>query len=127
MQGRHYARIYTSKGHCWCGITKWHINYEAVKQLNRLGIGQSTCLGIGGDPLLHTIIDAIKLFNEDTNTTAILMIGEIGGNAEELAAEYVKQNVKKPVIGLLLVGLLLREEEWVMRAHHFRRKRNSSR
>lgn len=78
------------------------LTYEAVKQLTDLGIGQSTCIGIGGDPIIGTqFIDAIKLFNEDKDTEAILMIGEIGGTAEETAAEYVKQNVKKPVIGFI--------------------------
>lgn len=78
------------------------LTYEAVKQLSDLDIGQSTCIGIGGDPIIGTqFIDAIKLFNEDPDTEAILMIGEIGGNAEETAAEYVKNYVKKPVIGFI--------------------------
>jgi succinyl-CoA synthetase alpha subunit len=78
------------------------LTYEAVDQLTRLGIGQSTCIGIGGDPIIGTsFLDAIKLFNEDPETHAIVMIGEIGGNAEELAAEYIKANVKKPVVGLI--------------------------
>jgi succinyl-CoA synthetase alpha subunit len=78
------------------------LTYEAVKQLSDLGIGQSTCIGIGGDPIIGTqFIDAIKLFNKDPETEAILMIGEIGGNAEETAAEYVKQYVDKPVIGFI--------------------------
>ncbi len=78
------------------------LTYEAVKQLTDLNIGQSTCLGIGGDPIIGTqFIDAIKLFNDDPKTEAILMIGEIGGNAEETAAEYVKDHVKKPVIGFI--------------------------
>jgi succinyl-CoA synthetase alpha subunit len=78
------------------------LTYEAVDQLTRLGIGQSTCIGIGGDPIIGTsFLDAIKLFNEDPETHAIVMIGEIGGNAEELAAEYIKTNVKKPVVGLI--------------------------
>ena len=78
------------------------LTYEAVKQLTDCGLGQSTCIGIGGDPIIGTqFIDAIKLFNEDTATDAILMIGEIGGNAEETAAEYVKKFVKKPVIGFI--------------------------
>ncbi len=78
------------------------LTYEAVKQLTDLGIGQSTCIGIGGDPIIGTqFIDAIKLFNKDADTEAILMIGEIGGNAEETAADYVKKYVKKPVIGFI--------------------------
>ena len=78
------------------------LTYEAVGQLTTLGIGQSTCIGIGGDPIIGTsFTDAIKLFNEDPDTQAIVMIGEIGGNAEELAAAYIKANVKKPVVGLI--------------------------
>jgi len=78
------------------------LTYEAVKQLTDLGIGQSTCIGIGGDPIIGTqFIDAITLFNDDPATEAILMIGEIGGTAEETAADYVKKHVKKPVIGFI--------------------------
>jgi len=78
------------------------LTYEAVDQLTRLGIGQSTCIGIGGDPIIGTtFLDAIKLFNEDPDTHAIAMIGEIGGNAEEVAAEYIKKHVKKPVVGFI--------------------------
>jgi len=106
-----------SPGKCKIGIMPGHIHkegnvgvvsrsgtltYEAVGQLTRLGIGQSTCIGIGGDPIIGTnFVDALKLFNQDPETEAIVMIGEIGGNAEETAAAYVKANVRKPVIGFV--------------------------
>jgi succinyl-CoA synthetase alpha subunit len=106
-----------SPGKCKIGIMPAHIHlegnvgvvsrsgtltYEAVGQLTKLGIGQSTCIGIGGDPIIGTsFIDAIRLFNEDADTRAIVMIGEIGGNAEESAAAYIKANVKKPVVGFI--------------------------
>jgi succinyl-CoA synthetase alpha subunit len=78
------------------------LTYEAVGQLSHLGIGQSTCIGIGGDPIIGTnFVDALALFNADPDTHAIVMIGEIGGNAEETAAAYVKANVKKPVVGFV--------------------------
>lgn len=78
------------------------LTYEAVGQLTALGIGQSTCIGIGGDPIIGTSQrDALELFSEDPDTDAIVMIGEIGGSAEEQAAEYVKLNVKKPVVGFI--------------------------
>jgi succinyl-CoA synthetase alpha subunit len=78
------------------------LTYEAVHQLTELGIGQSTCVGIGGDPIIGTsFLEAIKMFNDDPDTHAIILIGEIGGNAEERAAEFIKANVKKPVVGFI--------------------------
>jgi succinyl-CoA synthetase alpha subunit len=106
-----------SPGKCKIGIMPGHIHkegnvgvvsrsgtltYEAVGQLTKLGIGQSTCIGIGGDPIIGTnFLDALELFHADPGTHAIIMIGEIGGNAEETAAAYVKANVKKPVVGFV--------------------------
>jgi succinyl-CoA synthetase alpha subunit len=106
-----------SPGKCKIGIMPGHIHrqghvgvvsrsgtltYEAVGQLTGLGIGQSTCIGIGGDPIIGTtFLDALRLFNEDPGTHAIVMIGEIGGDAEETAARYVKEHVRKPVIGFI--------------------------
>jgi succinyl-CoA synthetase alpha subunit len=78
------------------------LTYEAVHQLTQLGIGQSTCIGIGGDPITGTtFLDAIQLFNDDPDTHAVILIGEIGGNAEERAAEWIKANMKKPVVGFI--------------------------
>lgn len=78
------------------------LTYEAVHQLTGLGLGQSTCIGIGGDPIIGTrFIDALQLFNEDPDTDAVVMIGEIGGTDEETAAEYVKNHMKKPVVGFI--------------------------
>jgi succinyl-CoA synthetase alpha subunit len=78
------------------------LTYEAVHQLTQLGIGQSTCIGIGGDPINGTShVDALKLFGEDANTDALIVIGEIGGTAEEEAAQYIKQNLKQPVVAFI--------------------------
>ena len=106
-----------SPGKCKIGIMPAHIHlrghvgvvsrsgtltYEAVGQLTQLRIGQSTCIGIGGDPIIGTtFLDALRLFNDDPDTHAIVMIGEIGGNAEETAAAFVKERVRKPVIGFI--------------------------
>ena len=106
-----------SPGRCKIGIMPGHIHlqgsvgvvsrsgtltYEAVGQLSALGIGQSTCIGIGGDPIIGTtFVDVLRLFNEDAETHGIVMIGEIGGTAEEEAAAFIKAQVKKPVVGFI--------------------------
>src|SRR5258706_1254412 len=104
-------------GECKIGIMPGHIHrtgkigvvsrsgtltYEAVGQLTALGLGQSTCVGIGGDPVAGLdFVDVLKLFNEDEGTQAVMMMGEIGGNAEERAAEYIQAHMKKPVAGFI--------------------------
>jgi len=106
-----------SPGKCKIGIMPGHIHrpghigvvsrsgtltYEAVGQLSALGIGQSTCIGIGGDPIVGTtFVDALRLFNEDPETYGIVLIGEIGGTAEEEAAVFIKAHVKKPIVGFI--------------------------
>jgi succinyl-CoA synthetase alpha subunit len=95
------ARIH-KEGHVGVVSRSGTLTYEAVGQLTHLGIGQSTCIGIGGDPIIGTsFLDAIKLFNDDPDTHAIVMIGEIGGNAEEVAAAFIKKHVEKPVVGFV--------------------------
>lgn len=123
MQGRKSRLIgpncpgIITPGECKIGIMPGHIHlpgrigvlsrsgtltYEAVGQLTNLGLGQSTCIGIGGDPIVGTThLDALQLFNADPDTDAVIMIGEIGGNNEEIAAEYIAHNMSKPVVGFI--------------------------
>ena len=90
------------RGHVGIVSRSGTLTYEAVGQLTKLGIGQSTCIGIGGDPVNGTnFVDCLTLFNNDPDTHAIIMIGEIGGDAEEQGAAYIKEHVKKPVVGFI--------------------------
>ena len=90
------------EGHVGVVSRSGTLTYEAVGQLTHLGIGQSTCIGIGGDPIIGTsFLDAMRLFNDDPNTHAVVMIGEIGGNAEQQAAEFIRGHVLKPVVGFI--------------------------
>src|SRR5512136_1729629 len=90
------------QGHVGVVSRSGTLTYEAVWQLTELGIGQSTCIGIGGDPVIGTrFLDAMTLFNEDPGTAGVVMIGEIGGSAEEEAAAYVRKSMKKPVVGFI--------------------------
>ncbi|MEY3485980.1 MAG: succinyl-CoA synthetase alpha chain, partial [Pseudomonadota bacterium] len=78
------------------------LTYEAVQQTTMLGLGQSTCVGIGGDPIKGlNFIECLQMFEEDKNTSGIILVGEIGGSDEEVAAEYIKQHIKKPIAGYI--------------------------
>ncbi len=95
------GRIF-KEGHVGVVSRSGTLTYEGVWQLTERGIGQSTCIGIGGDPIIGTnFIDALQMFNADPDTHAVVMMGEIGGNAEEEAAKYVQENMKKPVVGFI--------------------------
>ncbi|HDK36080.1 MAG TPA: succinate--CoA ligase subunit alpha, partial [Bacteroidetes bacterium] len=90
------------KGHVGVISRSGTLTYEAVHQLTTLGIGQSTCIGVGGDPIIGTpFVDALRLFKADPETEAVVMIGEIGGTAEEEAAAYIRENMTKPVISFI--------------------------
>jgi succinyl-CoA synthetase alpha subunit len=90
------------QGHVGVVSRSGTLTYEAVGQLSGLGIGQSTCIGIGGDPIIGTsFLDVMGMFNDDPETHAIVMIGEIGGNAEEIAADFIRKHVRKPVVGFI--------------------------
>jgi len=92
----------TKPGHVGVVSRSGTLTYEAVDQLSRLGIGQSTCLGIGGDPIVGTtFVDALEQFEADSETRAVVMIGEIGGSAEETAAEYIDSHMSKPVVAFI--------------------------
>ena len=102
MQNRHHAGHVHKAGRIGVVSKSGTLTYEAVGQLTALGIGQSTAVGIGGDPINGTdFIDVLKLFNDDPDTDGVILIGEIGGNAEEQAAAWIKENFKKPVAGFI--------------------------